>query len=279
MRFLRLAGKRLARGLRVEIVRAIHAGPRSNKGLGAFGSRERLRYQQALRLYKIGVSGAGLDKKSRALADGAAPAAEGDEPERDEFLSWHGEGRRIGDEEFAPRGLVEGSVADVVVALEKGKVGQDELRGLVVLRPARVASALRHLAKRATWPQSYWQGFLWHLAGPWDDRKLPLGLRGHAARVLVEAPDRLFGAVGSAAGEFVNRLAEEWGTGREEEFRSLWMRAWIGKPEAEPETVHLEDRVTDASNHAAGRLAEAALVRLRKYEPQTGGGIPGRVRP
>ena len=211
--------------------------------------------------------------------DEAARAADGGEAERDEFLSWHGEGRWIGDEEFAPRGLVEGPVADVIAALEEGKVGQDGLRGLVVLRPAKVASALRRLAKRDTWPASYWQGFLWHLAGPRDDRKLPSRLRGYVATVLVEAPDRLFGEVGSAAGEFVNRLAEEWGTDREEEFGSLWMRAWIGKPEAEPETVHLEDPVTDGLNHAAGRLAEAALARLRKYEPQTGAGIPGPVRP
>ena len=279
MRFLRLAGKRLPRRLRTEIVRAIHAGPRSNKGLGTFGSRERLRFQQALLLYKLSVSGARLDKKSRALADEAARVADGGEAERDEFLSWHGEGRWIGDDEFAPRGLVEGPVADVISALEEGKVGQDGLRGLVVLRPAKVASALRRLAKRDTWPPSYWQGFLWHLAGPRDDRKLPSRLRGYVATVLVEAPDRLFGEVGSAAGEFVNRLAEEWGTDREEEFGSLWMRAWIGKPEAEPETVHLEDPVTDGLNHAAGRLAEAALARLRKYEPQTGAGIPGQVRP
>ena len=38
LRFFRLAGKRLPRDLRVGIVRAIHKGPRSNKGLGFFTS-------------------------------------------------------------------------------------------------------------------------------------------------------------------------------------------------------------------------------------------------
>ena len=277
-RFLRLAGKRLPRSLRTDIVRAIHDGPKSNKGLGPFGSREQLRYQQALRLYKLSMSGASLDKKSRALADEAARAAEGGEEERDEFLSWHGEGRWVGDDEFAPRELVEGSVADVVAALKEERVGQDGLRGLVVLRPVKVTSALRRLAKQGNWPPIAWQGFLWHLAGPQDARELPSRLRGLVARILVEAPDQLFGAVGSAAGEFVYRLAEECGTDREDEFGALWMRAWIRKPETEPETVDFEEPVTDALNHAAGRLAEAALARLRKYEPPIGGGIPRHVR-
>ena len=279
MRFLRRAGNRLPRSLRVEFVRAIHDGPRWKKNLDSYGSPERLRYEKALRLKKLRDSGAQLNKKARALADEAVVEREGGDAERDEFLTWHDELRRIGVEEFAPRKLVDGSVADVVAALEEEKVEEDELRGLVSLGRVKVASALRRLAGQGKWPPLYWQGFLWHLASPRGERKLPSGLRRHVARVLGEAPDRLFGAVGSAAGEFMNRLAEEYGTDREDEFRSLWTKVWQGKPTVEAETVDLEDSVSVASNHAAGRLAEAALVRLGKYEPHAGAGIPGPVRP
>ena len=40
----------------------------------------------------------------------------------------------------------------------------------------------------------------------------------------------------------------------------------------------MREPLTDALNHPAGKLAEAALTRLRKYEPKTGTGIPVEVR-
>ncbi len=277
LRFFRLAGKRLPRSLRAEIVRAIHAGPKAKKGLGPFGDLERLRHGKALLLHKLRVSGARLDRKSRALADEAAALAAVDH-ERDEFLVWHGEGRWIGDDEFAPKELVEGSVADVVAALEEERVGQDGLRGLVVLKRVKVASALRRLAKQGVWPACYWQGFLWHLAEPRERKGQPARLHDHVAGILAEAPDGLFNEIGSAVAGFVSRLAEEYGNDREDDFGLLWTKAWIEKGDVEPETVDLGDPLTDALNHPAGKLAEAALARLRKYEPEIGAGLPGAVR-
>ena len=279
MRFFRLAGNRLPRGLRTEIVREIHAGPKSRMGKALPKYEETIRREKALRQHKLSVSGAKLDKKSRMLAAEVAPDAAAGEEERDEFLSWHGEARWIGDEEFAPRDLVEGSVTDVVAALDDGKVDQDGLRGLVVQKRVKVASALRRLARQGKWPASYWQGFLWHLAGPREGNEPPARLHVHVARILAEAPDGLFNEVGSAAGGFVSRLAEEYGIDRESEFGLLWTKAWSGKGEVEPESVDSEDPVTDALNHPAGKLVEAAMTRLRKYEPLSGPGIPGEVRP
>ena len=279
LRFFRLAGKRLPRDLRIAVVCAIHNGPRSKKGLGSFPSPESLRHEKALFLHKLSVSGARLDKKSRELADLASPEVEGAENERDEFLTWHSEGRWIGDEEFAPKDLVKGSVADVVAALVDEKVSQDGLRGLVVQKRVKVASALRRLAKQGNWPGSYWQGFLWHLAAPREGNEPPARLHAHVARVLAEAPDRLFNEVGSAAAGFVSRLAEDYGVEQESEFGLLWTKVWTGKGAVEPETVDLGDPLTDALNHPAGKLADAALARLRKYEPHSGAGIPGVVRP
>ena len=279
MRFFRLGGNRLPRGLRTEIVRAINAGPKSRRGKAPPKYEETIRREKELLLHKLSVSGARLDKKSRMLAAQVAPDAAAGDDERDEFLWWHGEGRWIGDEEFAPKALVEGSVTDVVAALDDEKVGQDGVRGLVVQKRVKVASALRRLAKQGRWPASYWQGFLWHLAGPREGNEPPAKLHAHVARILAEAPDELFSKIGSAGAGFVSRLAEEYEIDRENEFGLLWTKAWIGKGEVEPETVDLGDPLTDALNHPAGKLAEAALTRLRKYEPLSGAGIPGAVRP
>lgn len=279
MRFFRVSGKRLPRSLRAEIVRAIHAGPKSNTGKTLPNYEEAIQREKALLLRKLSVSGARLDKRSRMLADRWAPdAADGDD-ERDEFLVWHGKGRWIGDEEYTPRHLVEGSLADVVTALEEEKVDQNELRGLIDQKRVRVASALRQLGEKDNWPANYWQGFLWHLAGPREGNEASAKFHAYVARILAEAPDRLFNEVGSAAADFVSRLAEEYGTDREVEFGVLWSKSWIGKGEGKPHAVDMGKPLTDALNHPAGKLAEAALARLRKYEPLSGAGIPEVVRP
>ncbi|MCY3761603.1 MAG: SIR2 family protein [Gemmatimonadetes bacterium] len=278
MRFFRLAGKRLPRSLRAEIVRAIHAGPGSNKGMGSFSSRERLHYAKALHLHKLNVSGASLDKRSRVLADEAAREADSGDDERDEFLLWHGEGRWIAAAHFARAELVEGSITDVMAAIEEEKIGQEGLRGLVARKRVKVASALRRLAKQDKWPASHWQGFLWNLAVPHEGKKLSARSYAYVATVLAEAPHALFNELGSAAAEFVTKLADECGVDREEEFGLLWSKAWNGMGEVEPQTAALKDPLTDALNHPAGKLAEAALDRMRKYEPAVGAGIPEVLR-
>ena len=279
MRFLRLAGERLPRDLRTEIVRAIHTGPKSKKGKALPNYEDIIRREKALRLYKLSVSGARLNKKSRALAEEAILDGDPDDFERDEFLSWHGEARWIGDEEFAPVDLVEGSISDVVAALDDEKVGQDELRGLVVRKRVKVATALRRLAKQGKWPPIYWQGFLWHLAGPHEKNAPLVRLHAYVATILVQAPDGLFTDVGTAAADFLSRLAKEYAIDRETEFGLLWTKAWTSKGEVEPQTAEPGNPLTDALNDPAGKLAEAALTRLQKYEPQAGEGIPEVVRP
>ena len=67
LRFLRLAESRVPRSLRVEIVRAIHAGPKPRPRKPPPNYPAWIRREQALRLYKLAVSGARLDKRSRKL--------------------------------------------------------------------------------------------------------------------------------------------------------------------------------------------------------------------
>ena len=262
LRFFRLAGRRLPRDLRTRAVRAIHAGPTYNKRKVPPGYGELVRREKGLRLHKLRVSGARLDRKSCALAEEVEPDPAGGADDRDEFLSWHGEAGWIGDEEFAPKGLLEGSVADLAAALGGEGMGPDEFRGLVVQRPVKVAFALRRLANEGRWPAHCWQGFLWFLAEPREPQRHEARLRGCVARVLVGAPGELIQGIGSAAGGFVKRLAEEWAADREPELVVLWQKAWEGKGARSQAILGGDDPLTDALNHSAGKLAEAALARL-----------------
>ena len=274
LRFFRLAGSRLPRSLRAEIVRAIHAGPKGKPRRVLPNYAQIIRREKALRLYKLTESGARLDRKSWALAEEMAPDAEAALEERDEFLSWHGEARRIGDEDFAPKALVHGSVADVVVALDRGEIGQDELRGLVVQKPAKVAHALRRLAKRGRWPSQYWQGLLWFIGEPRARTDRHARLQEYVARVILTAPQQLMNDIGSAVAGFVKRLAEEYGTDREAELKELWDMAWKGKGEPQPQAIGKDDILTEALNHPAGQLADSALTRLWNYKNSNRSGNP-----
>ena len=279
LRFFRLAGSRLPRSLRAEIVRTIHAGPKAKPRKAIPNYAVIIRREKAIRLYKLTVSGTRLDKKSRALAEEVLPDAEGSSDERDEFLGWHGEARWIGDEEFAPKDLVDGSVEGVVAALASGEVREDELRGLVAQKPAKIARALLRLARQGQWPAEYWQGLLWFVAEPRKRTVRHTRLQEYVARLILSAPEELVSAIDSAVAGFVKRLAEEYGTDREAELRALWNLAWTGKGEPRPQGLGIDDSLTEALNHTAGKLADAALVRLRKYKLQAGAGLPSAVRP
>ena len=213
------------------------------------------------------------------MAEEVAPVAIGGPAERDEFVAWHGKGRRVSDEEFAPKELLDGSVAEVVAILERGETGRDAFRGFVLLQPVKAVSALRRLASRDRWPAAIWQGFFWTASALRERLKSEPRFQDYVARVLAAAPNELFATVGSAAGGFVKDLAENYGLDREQELQVLWNKAWTGIGQCEPEVLGLDDPLTDALNHLAGKLAEAALIRLWKHEPGVGTGLPALVRP
>ena len=279
LRFFRRAGSRLPRSLRAELVRSIHAGPKGKRGKASPDYAQTVRREKALRLRKLLESGARLDKRSMALAEEVAPVAIGGPAERDEFVAWHGKGRRVSDEEFAPKELLDGSVAEVIAILERGETGRDAFRGFVLLQPVKAVSALRRLASRDRWPAAIWQGFFWTASALRERLKSEPRFQDYVARVLAAAPNELFATVGSAAGGFVKDLAENYGLDREQELQVLWNKAWTGIGQCEPEVLGLDDPLTDALNHLAGKLAEAALIRLWKHEPGVGTGLPALVRP
>ena len=280
LRFLRRAGSRLPRSLRAEIVRSIHAGPKTKPRKPPPGYDEMIRREQALRLHKLAFSGAQLNKKARNLASEYQPPAQGEPIERDEFTVWSDRGRWIGEEEFAPDDLLDGKVDDVASALENERIGEEEFRGLAARKPVKAASALRRLTTDDKWPPMYWRQLLWTIADlpgrPTPNAKL----QKYIACMLAGAPDDFVARVGSAAAEFVKGLANACGTNREEELEGLWTKAWNAGVKAEPVAiVDSNEPITDALNHPAGKLADAAVSRLLKYEPRDGDGLPAPVRP
>ena len=280
LRFFRLAGSRLPRSLRAEIVRAIHPGPKARPKNRPPNYPEWIRREKALRLQKLAVSGARLDKRSRALADALVPAAQGEEEERDEFTRWRGEARWVGEEEFAPDDLLKGSMVDVAGALKNGHIDQYQFRGLVRAKPVKVARALRQLAAHDQWPAMYWEHFLWSISDGQEESKKGRRLRAHVVRMLSQAPDDLFTQIGAASADLVKELASAYETDREHEIQRLWSRVWAAAGTAEGMLiVGLDDPITDALNHPGGKLADAAVSRLLKYELKAGDGLPATVRP
>ena len=188
LRFFKLAGSRLPRRLRTEIVRAIHAGPKTKPRNQRPDYPEIIRREKALRLYKLALSGATLDRKSRDLAEEGKPVAKDHSGERDEFSSWIGEVRSIDPEDFAPKDLLIGSIADLATALTNTQITPDGFHGLSLEQPSKAAFALRRLAKCQEWPKTYWQHFLWAINHSEKQEKKRVRLDWYVVCVLKNAP-------------------------------------------------------------------------------------------
>ena len=280
LRFLRRSGARLPRPLRIELVRAIHAGPKQRPRRPRPNYEAMIRRETGLRLYKLAESGARIDRRSRALADEAAEAVRGTEKHRDEFLRWVGHGELVGPEELAPGELLEGEAGDIAAAVRDENVSAEGFRNLAEARPRKAADALKELSDEGRWPSPFWQGLLWSIPHAPDQPEAVTELREDIAETLVNAPVALFEEIGPAITSIVEEQAKTCATEREEEFARLWARAWRAVDANEAENViGIDDPMTDALNHPAGKLAEAALSRLSKYKPEAGKKLPPQVRP
>ena len=265
LRFLRRSGSRLPRDLRTEIVRAIHAGPKSKSMIS-----ERTHRKKVLCLSRLLHAGIELDKKSKILAEEGIPPNE-----RDEFLVWSGGVRWVDPREPAPQNLLEGTVADVVNVLSNDTIKSDEFEGLTLQQPDKIVSALRLLAEREEWPLKYWERFLWRIETLRHQKKLRRKLEEDIACVLKRAPDELFIEIGSAVASFVKGIAETYDIAQEASFKTLWNKAWEGV--SHDVGTGFDDPITEAWGDVAGKLAEAALTRLWKYDPKPDVGLPEAV--
>ena len=272
LRFLRLAGSRLRRDLRIELVRVIHAGPKGMRKI----SDHLIRRKKALRLFKLAESGALLDKKSRALADEVAAEMENSSDHREEFLIWHGEAAWLSDNEPLSPELRDGTYRDIMAFIRQQPV-DSPLRALVVDQPVQAVAAVRRLAKHGKLTLPLWEDFLRGVARLRGAHPgLPKSRRS-AGRALAHAPDELFARASWAAAEFIQHLADNHAATEEAEFGVLWARVWRSIDHAQSSDDDFDDPLTVALNHPTGKLAHAALTRLSKHQPKTGGGLPNPV--
>ena len=280
LRFFRLAGARLPQSLRVDIVRAIHEDPKPKPRRPHPNYPDWIRRERALRLHKLAMSGARLDKRSRALAE-ALGAPESDvDGDRNEFANWREGARWIGDEEFAPKGLRDGSATDIATAIRDNSVTTDEFRGLAATEPQKAKEALGQLGAEGEWPPAFWQQLLWTIPAPVDEPGADTGPYEEVVRALADATDDLYEEIASAFADIVKGLASAYDTGREPEIAVLWERAWrIPGQRAPADLAVAVEPLDQALNDPAGKLADAALARLRKYQPEIGEGLPAPLRP
>ncbi len=276
LRFLRKAGRRLPREFQATLMRAIQTGPARGGKKPSEQDAQFNRREIGLRYFKLRQANVRLNKKASDLADKAAPDPADAVEHREEFLLWSGEARWVAREEHAPREFLDKPFADVAAALRENKFGAENFEGLALQQPVKCVCALRLLAKEGTWPSLYWQRFLWAISGLRRQDKLHPRLQMFIAVLLSRAPETLFLEIGSAAGDFVEEIAEVYPTDRENLVAKLWDKAWQGIGH-EPH-VGTDDVLTQALNCAAGKLAEAALHRLWKYEPKPNAGLPDPTR-
>ena len=278
LRFLRRAGTRPPRAMRVELVRAIRAGPKQRAREPWTSDAGIVRRETALRLHKLAESGARIDKRSRALADEAGEAVRGMEEHREEFVRWTG-GGWIGPEELAPTDLLEGDAEAIAAAVREERIDHEAFRNLAAAQPQKAADALRQLSGEGEWPAPFWEGLLWSIPLSPDQPDEITELREGIAGTLINGPAALFEKISPAITSIVEERAKAWGTEREEEFERFWTRAWNSAKASEGENVvGIDDPMTEALNHPAGKLAEAALARLSKYKPEVGKKLPDEVQ-
>ena len=268
LRFLRLAGSRLPLRLLTEIVRAIHGGPTLPDDYSNRPS------EKAIRFHHLAHSGAPVDEESKALANQWQPSEGPGLDDGDEFVAWTG-ARWVGPEEFAPQDLVGAEVAAIVQALDGKQIEPQEFMGLALQQPGKASGALHELAKRNEWPAEHWEYFFATLVELRRREQLTSALRDQVCTLLIDAPDSLFAGVDSAAAGFVEGLAKEYAVDQEQRFGQLWKRAWTGVGADEVTAKPLDH----ALNSVAGRLAQAALERLWKYDPRADYGLPDPLRP
>lgn len=262
LRFLRIGGGRLPPGLRKELIAAISKGP-PRRG----GKSGRKQYEIKLRLSKLAQAGA---LKGKALAD-FLPLPTDDVAERDEFLFWTSGGWTSEDERGRTdlRSMLAGELA---TSLQGRKIDADAFEGLVLEDPTKAVAALRTLSNQASWPELYWERLLWMMSRPSAESQITDGTVRDVAALLTNAPPELLGDIGLAVAGFVEALARTWGPEAEADFRRLWTLAWAGVPLTSD--TNDRDSLTRALNHAAGKLAEAALLRVAKYDPKRNEGLP-----
>ena len=273
LRFLRIAGSRLPRDLRVQVVRAIHAGPR--RGMRKF-EEQCVRQKKALRLFKLAESGALVDKKSRVLAAEVAAEIEGNRDHKEEFLYWHEEGVWLANETQLSPELREGSHRDIIAAIQPGN--GPGLTALVVERPIQAIAAVRLLSKRGKLALPRWEEFLAGATRIQGNYEQLTKLRRSTSRALAYAPDELFAKDSWAASEFMRHLAQSLESNEEKEFSALWTRVWQSMDVSGYNDTKFDDPLTMALNHPVGKLAEAALIRLSKHEPSVASGLPDAVQ-
>jgi len=281
LRFLNMAGSRLPTGLREDIVDAIHAEPTVGDPDQGGRPPEAVRHAKARLLLELHLSGAALDSKSRSLAaEVVSGRPEGDFDAAYEVFSGKGAFATIAHEGHkSAQQLLEGPPADLeqVLCDEASPMGWDDANTLVCLGAHKVFEALRACAARGSFPPEPWKHLMWHLAASRPESNPDPEVEDAVARILLDAPDDFFLRVGTAAATFVRDVAEAWDKNRESSIRAVWERAWLG---ASNRTEHdSDDPVSQALNHVAGILAEAALARVGKHAHGPQSGLSSSVRP
>lgn len=273
MVFLRKAGQRLPAEDLNQLVKVIRNGPPLDES--GEGNEQRRARKINLRLSKLASSGAELDFETRQIAD-AYKQPQDEAPDVDEFLSWIGKAQWVephdhvrSDWQDAP------SIDQLTNQVREGEIDEEKFAGIYMTWPIRALRVLRNLADKGNWPAKYWHSLLWSTSALRREGKIQPRTLFYLGRLLLKAPDILYLKNSSAISSYIEDFSKECLVKEEDAFRELWNKAW--RAVADESSVDTDDVLTQALNSAAGRLAEAAVNRLWKYQPEVGRGLPEPV--
>ena len=275
LRFLRKAGKRIPQKVQVRLSKAILDGP-SYGGKGSEDWQIRLRTREiGLRLGKLRQSGATLSKAAEKAAIRLRREKETQNSHQEEFTAWIGEvtdGSAAWFDGPSPKLATSKMLSE---RIGNGELTHDDFETQLRLSILPGFFALYRLTRKESWPVDQWRQLVRQVSNSApNDHKRATRCVLHA---LYEAPDELIETLGTSTANFLRDINQVVPIADENKLFRLWQGAW----NAVGPTEHTGDwdRMTQALNEPAGKLAEIAASRLWMHSPEVNKGLPEPVRP
>ena len=281
LRFLCKVWLRLPEEIRTEILQIISDNvPKTPMNINQI-NKEELRFNSALYLFKLVKSGDKLNEDLQELVNKFNLDNEEDLDYLYEYpfsleFGW------IEEMDLTPKALLDGSVENLITAIEKWDFKTDKpalendvFRALFIKDPQKVLDAMCRLAKNSKCIPSAWAICLQELNSE-IIRKAEMIDRINEA--FESFTDNQIKMLNSSAPSYIQLLATECEIDHESKFSKLWLKVWKNIDSKTNFNWSENNILNEASTKPAGRMAEAALARLRKYLKSGNKELPASVK-
>ena len=172
------------------------------------------------------------------------------------------------------------NVVELVDGLDQNQFTHSQMIELTQYHPEKFAKALQILTKKDRWDKRNWSYILDIFNPSNSNESKSFQLHLHLFKTLKRAPISFFNINGPGIGILEKSLAQIFSQDNEKEFLNIWKFTWdrVSNDEVSP-SEYSYDFFQLSRIHPAGKLAEAALERLKRQKLVEGNGIPKEIRP